>query len=367
MLSALAKLHEPSNMPSASNILVKQGVQELQSRLPPGWYLSDVRIEESRGSDSRIDAVAALHAPSGQTGRIAFETRARLAPKDVAGLAEYARARAAQVQAALIVVAPYLSESTRARLREREVGYLDLTGNARVIVPEPGLFIETQGATEDPDPENRPARSLRGPKAGCIVRALIDRKRSPGVRELAALTGTDAGYLSRVLAFLDKEALITRVDRGRIQSVDWPVLLRRWAREAPLESRGDVRSYLEPRGLSSLVNRLTQSVEQHVVTGSLAANVFAPAAPPRLATIWIRNVPEAATRLGLRPVETGANVLLIEPRDGGVFVGAANRQGFCCAAPSQIAADLLTSPGRGPAEGEELISWMQAHEEDWRQ
>lgn len=362
MLSVSAMLHASNNMPFASNILVEQGVKELQGRLPPGWYLSDVRIEESRGSG--ID-VATLHAPSGQAGRIAFETRTRLVPKDVAGLVEYVHARALQVQAALIVVAPYLSESTRARLRERGVGYLDLTGNVRIIVPEPGLFIETRGATEDPDHENRVARSLRGLKAGRVVRALIDRKQPPGVRELAALTGLDAGYVSRVLAFLDKEALITRVGHGRIESVDWPALLRHWARDAPLESRGNVQSYLEPRGLSSFVKRLA-AVEQHAVTGSLAANVFAPVAPPRLATIWIPNVPEAAARLGLRRVETGTNVLLIEPGDAGVFVGATRQQGFCCAAPSQVAADLLTSPGRGPAEGEELISWMQAHEEEWR-
>ena len=40
--------------------------------------------------------------------------------------------------------------------------------------------------------------------------------------------------------------------------------------------------------------------------------------------------------------------------------------GVWYAAPSQVAADLLTSPGRGPAEGEELIQWMQANEEAWR-
>lgn len=44
----------------------------------------------------------------------------------------------------------------------------------------------------------------------------------------------------------------------------------------------------------------------------------------------------------------------------------AQRDGVWYAAPSQIAADLLTSPGRGPAEGEELIEWMFAHEGAWR-
>ena len=65
-------------------------------------------------------------------------------------------------EAPLVVVAPYLSEATQARLRERGLGYLDLTGNVRVVVSEPGLFIETQGAATAPDREDRPARSLRG-------------------------------------------------------------------------------------------------------------------------------------------------------------------------------------------------------------
>jgi len=35
-------------------------------------------------------------------------------------------------------------------------------------------------------------------------------------------------------------------------------------------------------------------------------------------------------------------------------------------APSQAAADLLTSPGRGPSEAEALIAWMAANEAAWR-
>jgi hypothetical protein len=36
------------------------------------------------------------------------------------------------------------------------------------------------------------------------------------------------------------------------------------------------------------------------------------------------------------------------------------------AALSQVAADLLTSPGRGPSEGESLLRWMSEHFEGWR-
>ncbi|MFO0722867.1 MAG: hypothetical protein U1E65_03715 [Myxococcota bacterium] len=340
------------------NILIRKGLRELERRLPPRWSVVDA-------SGTAIhDAVAQIRAPDRRVASLLITARARLDPKAVSHLADTSR-RTASAEVALIV-APYLSASTRARLRDEEVAYLDLTGNIRIVIAEPGLFIEAQGASEDPNREERPPRSLRGPKAGRIVRALVDRKEAPGVRELAALTKIDAGYVSRVLRFLDLEALITRVGHGRIQSVDWPALLRRWAQEAPLESRGEMKTYLDPRGPSALVNRLANSDEKYVVTGSIAAAAFAPVAPTRLAAIWIRDADQAATRLGLRFTEAGANVLLVEPNDHDVFARAEERNGVWYASPSQIAVDLLTSPGRGPAEGEELIDWMMKHEEKWR-
>ena len=353
-------LHTTRNMASIDNIVLRSGLRELQRRLPPGWSLGEAVVDRA----GTVDARARLRAPDRRTGSLAIEAKTRLDPKDVPAVVEQARlTRSTDV---LVVIARYLSESTRARLKDADVNYVDLTGNVRLIVPTPGLFIETQGASEDPDREERPARSLRGAKAGRIVRALIDRKTPPGVRELALLTKIDAGYVSRVLAFLETEALIKRVGRGRTESVDWPVLLRRWASEAPLESRGQASMYLDPRGPSALLQRLAKSNEQYVVSGGLAARALAPTAPARLATIWIRDVAEAATRLGLRAADAGANVMLVEPGDEGVFEGAVERKGIDYAAPSQVAVDLLTSPGRGPSEGEELIDWMRSHEDVWR-
>ncbi|HEU4407688.1 MAG TPA: hypothetical protein VFS43_20660 [Polyangiaceae bacterium] len=311
-----------------------------------------------------IDAIVELIAPDRRSVRVAVETKSQLDPKNVVAVIE--AFRVADVSPPFLVISRYLSPSVRERLRERTINFLDLTGNTYLVVREPGLFIETQGANEDPDRDERSARSLRGPKAGRIVRVLVDSKDPPGVRELAAAAGVDAGYTSRVLAFLDSEALVTRVGHGRLQSVNWPALLRRWALDAPLEARGAIGTYLEPRGLPSFLARLGKSTETYAVTGSLAAARFAPSASSRLGTVWVRDAKEAAVRLGLRPADSGANVLLIEPSDEGVLRGAAQHEGVVYAAPSQVAADLLTSPGRGPAEAEELIAWMQEHEDVWR-
>lgn len=42
------------------------------------------------------------------------------------------------------------------------------------------------------------------------------------------------------------------------------------------------------------------------------------------------------------------------------------RNGLTVAALSQVAADLLTGPGREPSEGEELLIWMKDNEDAWR-
>lgn len=273
----------------------------------------------------------------------------------------------------------FLTTSVRERLEKEAVSFVDLTGNVRLTVQTPGLFIEVHGASQDPERDARPARTLRGPKAGRLVRVLIDFRHAPGVRELAARAHVDPGYVSRVLALLESEALIERssaaknsepgtmrVRSGPISRVDWPALLRRWAREAPLEARGTIRTYLEPRGTPAFLARLAAGHERYAVTGSLAAARLAPVAPSRLATVWLDDADEAASRLGLRRTEAGANVLVAEPIDGGVFDRTREEGGIVYAAPSQVVADLLTSPGRAPAEAEELIEWMTENEEAWR-
>lgn len=360
MLLKSIMLHVSHNVASSDNMLIREGLRALRRRLPPGWSATEA-VFASRPS---VGATIKIAAPDRRTGLLTVEARARLDPKGVRPIIESQASKAPR--STPLVIARYLSEATRTRLRDGGIGYLDLTGNTWIVIPQPGLYIETQGASEDPDREQRPARSLRGPKAGRIVRALVEHRHPLGVRELASLTKIDAGYVSRVFAFLDSQALITRIGRGRLESVDWPALLRRWAQEAPLESRGETTTVLEPRGLSALVTRLAKSEERYAVTGGLAAAAFAPTAPPRLAAIWLRDAAAAAVRLGLRAAESGANVLLIEPIDEGVFEGAVRRDGVWYAAPSQVAVDLLTSPGRGPTEGEELIGWMQANEEKWR-
>ncbi len=347
-----------SNQAFSDNSLIRSGLNTLNERLPLGW-----QADLTDGPDTSVDAYFRITAPNKKTGLFAVETKRQLEPRGVFELE--ARLKNLPPNGTTLVIAPFLSPAVRERLQSASLAFLDLTGNIRLELSKPGLFIETQGADVNPNRKERPSRSLRGPKAGRVVRALIDSKKILGVREIAELADVDAGYVSRVLALLDREALVQRRGRGQIVKVEKSRLLKRWAEESPLESRGILTYCFEPRGIATLQSKLKGLKFPYAITGTLAAMRFAAIAPPRLAMVYVEDTESAMTALSLRAADTGANVLLIEPTDSGVFTGIVKQDGVSFVAASQAAADLLTSPGRGPTEAEELISWMSTHEEAW--
>ncbi len=339
---------------------VSSSIDILRGRLPIGWRAELTDVQNGQASGRLV-----IVAPDGRRGDLVLLRRDRFDPRAVLTL----QVQHAQTGETLpdLVVAPYLSPEARRRLREAGIGFLDATGNLRVSLVEPGLFIEARGADLNPSPRRRPARSLAGAKAGRIVRALCERRSSWGVRELAAATDTNPGYVSRVLAFLDREALVDRDDKGRVTCADWQRLVRRWAEAAPIETRGRTQLFIAPRGLAPLMQRLGKAKLPHAVTGSFAAARVAPVAPPRLATIYVEEIATVRSVLHLREADAGANVLLIEPKDESVLsVAVTDDEGVRWASLVQVVSDLLTGPGRSPAEAEALMEWMSSHEETWR-
>ena len=350
------------NQGKRDNNLIRDACEVLRARLPDGWRIELVR-QAAASDDAGADARLKVRGPDGHAAFLGIHARRMLPPREVLML----RSRLQDLRAGdSVVVAPYLSPAVRERLAEAGLGFVDLTGNIRIALGSPGLYIESTGADVNPDRQTRPSRSLRGGKAGRIVRVLIDREDPPGVRELAGITGVDPGYVSRILALLDEQALLERNGRGRIASVDWPRLLERWSQDAPLSSRGARTMCLEPRGLVAMTSRAGNSDLRYAVTGTLAVSGFAPVAATHLAVVYVEDATDAVSTLGLRIAERGANVMLIEPEDNWVFEGTALRRGLNVVAVSQAAADLLTSPGRGPAEAEALVAWMRENEGAWR-
>ena len=321
----------------------------MQDRLPPGWNVKRV------GTPSRAPRLR-ITSKEGRSGELPVSALSRPDPRT---------ARQLPKERPILVAAPYLSQSVRDVLEAQDASYVDKTGNVRLVLEVPGLFIVTSGAEANPWPDER-RFTLRGAKAGRVVCALALSIPPVGVRELATAAGTDPGYVSRLLRMLDREALLDRTARGRVERVDWRKLLLRWSEEAPLESRSVASTWLAPRGLTSLWEGLRGADFDYAVTGSAAAAVIAPVAPTRLASVYVDDAEGAARALGLRSVGASANVVLLLPEDSSVFQRTDEPDGLRRAPLPVVVADLLSGPGRSPAEAEALLDWMASNEEAWR-
>lgn len=324
---------------------VRQALEGVRRRLPPGWT-----------AEERADATLRLSGPDRRSADLPIIARKGLVPRDVPALL-------AKAERPSLVVSAYLGERARELLAQGGASYADATGNVRVVVSSPAIFLEGAGAQQDPSPAPRPLHSLRGAAAGRVVRALVELGLPLGVREFAAAAGTPLGTVSRVVNFLETEALLSRDDKKRIVAVDAVALLSRWAKDYDLTKSNELYKLLEPRGLPALWPKLAQ-LPRYAATGSTAGPGIA---PTRIAMVYVDDPDAAASSLDLVPAEAGANVWLLRPYDDVVFERTRRRAvatgettvDVVTVSAAQAIVDLLSSPGRGPQEAEALLEKMK--------
>lgn len=360
-----------ANKPSRETSLVPSAVDWLEGRLPSGWAVERVRRDGAAGQEdvgAGQDGMLEVRAPDGASGAVVVEARRSLEPREVDLLLSGPgrSLRTLGGGAALLVVAPWLSARTQERLEAARVNFLDLTGNAMLRLDEPAVFIRTAGASRNPAPPERAPASIRGPKAARLLRLLIDVRPPYGVRELAQAAGLTAGYVSRLLDTMDRQALARRGRRGVVEDVDIPALLQAWAQQYDVFKTNAAAAFLAPQGAAAALERLGSAEVETLVTGSFAAVRLAPVAAPAMLVAYSRDVEATVDALGLLPADAGANVALLSAFDDVVWDRATSEAGIGYAAPSQVAVDCLTGNGRMPSEGEALVTWMTRNENDWR-
>jgi hypothetical protein len=351
--------------------VLRAAIDLLRERLPAPWTLEPPTAPAAK-ADPAVDAELRLRAPDGAEVAVLVEAKRLLNTRDVPIALEALQRAASRWGSAdevvLVLAARYLAPATRERIVEAGAGYVDLTGNLQLAAERPALLIRDRGADRDPwRGPGRPRGTLKGPPAARVVRALIDFAPPYTVPELAERAGASTGATYRVVDFLEEQGLLERQRYGPISDVRWRQLLERWSRDYGFAQSNTVATFLEPRGLPALTDRLADRPElDYVLTGSLAAERVAAYAPARLATLYVRDIADAAELLELRPTESGANVALASGDYDVVFERVQMIDGIRVAAVSQVAVDLLTGPGRNPSEATALLDWMAANEPAWR-
>lgn len=352
------------------------GMDRLAELLGPDFEVTPYHVAGEAAGDEGVDGIYTVRATVGSApyAQVVVEAKASLTPaaaKDVL-LPQVRLLQQLYRQATVLVIAPWLSPRTRVVLSERQVSYLDLTGNVDLRLPT-GVLIKTEGAQRDPgSPSHRRSRGLSGASAGIVARLLVDFVPPYRAKELAAVAGVSPGYLSRLLRTLDDEALIRR-ERADIVEVVWPDLLRARSEQYNLLRSNHVTLTAAPKGADAVYRQLmTQGSEcRAVVTGSYAAREVAPVAVGGSLMLYVsgdpNSVDDALDEFSLLPAAGGSgNVVLLHPTSTGPFqrtrsFGASEHVGL-----SQLVIDCLSGTGRMPAEGEAVLSHMLDAESVWR-
>jgi len=357
----------PANGTVTANELLDQVVAWLRERLPSTWEVAP-RRSEMQGSNPDEDSSLEIRANSGTTAILLVEARRTFTPRDTDQLlGGMTRAfKRMYPFSPILAVAEWISPQAQARLRENKINYVDLTGNAWLSLDNPTVFLSAQGSSRNPGPMPRGKARVQGPKAGRLIRWLVDVRPPYGVREMAGAADLSQGYVSRLFEALDEDALIERNKRGAVESVDTAGLIRRWTETYNVLKANSYRSYIDRQGAANLLNRLAGLDLPVAVTGSFAAVRRSPVAAPALLAVYTDEPQKLARTMDLLPSDRGSNVVLLQPYDPVVWQRTTTDSGVTYVADSQVAADCLTGTGRMPAEGQALLEWMLANESRWR-
>ncbi len=239
--------------PADQAVLVDGAVRWLTERLPASWTVGRAQrtFSGQTGPEAhKLDAAIDVRGSNGTIVTLAVVARRSVEPRDVelllSGLTRSLRSLAGPIP--ILVVAPWLSARTRRALEGAKVNFIDLTGNALIVLENPTVYLRSDGAQRNPAPAVRGQVRVRGPKAARLVRLLADVRPPYGIRELASATGLAPGYVSQLIDALDREALVDRERRGGVRGADAAGLLRRWAESYELFATNAIFPFLAPSG-----------------------------------------------------------------------------------------------------------------------
>lgn len=356
----------PAGPMSGAN-LVASAIKALADRIPSTWTITEQTADHAH---TRYDASLILRSPDGKKLEILIEAKVSIEARDVPLLKSNSDALAGTRNDIIGMVATrYLTKSTQDLLSAAELSFVDATGNLRLRADFPSLFLSDRGADNDPwRKPGRPRGTLKGEPAAKVVRALLDQPGPWKITELVTASASSTGSVYRVLEFLEAEGLTRRENGGQVVLPSWPALLRRWSDDYQLLQTNSISRWIAPRGIDAFLNEIRQGTfSDYLLTGSVAAATWAPYAPIRSAMAYCPDPNRAAEAWGLKPTDTGANVILVKPAYNVLADRAIERtDGLRIAAPTQVAVDLMTGPGRAPSEAEELMEWMKSNESLWR-
>lgn len=305
----------------------------------------------------------------GQRVCIPVEAKAAGFPRDVRAAAwqlervvQRLRDREPDLPVAPLVVAPAISESARAFLRDRGIGYWDLGGSLYLDLPQ-ALYV-----LDRPPPKTggrRLGAVYRG-RAAQVLHALLHEPGRPWhVDQMAAHAEVSVYTVHQVFTFLEDQLWVEKEGKGphAVRVLRQPgALLDAWADAHSLALYRTHRYHRWARETDQLLGSVGKALDdagvEHALTLDAGARLVAPftTGAGRLAVL-VADAPQldrVAAAAGLHPADEGDNVAFLATRDGWPLLFRRRIDGAWVASDVQLYLDLWASPARGREQARHL-------------
>jgi hypothetical protein len=329
----------------------------------PFMQVKQVRRNQRQGNVV-ADLLLDFQIKEGPSGQIVVEVKANGQPRIAReAVNQLLRCRTAFPEAYAVFVAPYISPAAAEICANDGVGHLDLAGNCRLSFGQ--VFIRRDGV-RNPFPQRRDLRSLYAPKSTRVLRVLLMRRTEWKTQPLADEAGVSLGQVANVKKRLRDREWVADGNAG-FRLTNPQSLLTEWAEHYTYRKNivRDFYSMKEPDELEEVLATACGELDiPYAFTGFSASRRISPAVRGQRAMAYVSTISESLLeRVGLKEVQSGANVSLMIPYDDGVFYGARDVEGLRVVCSVQLYLDLNGCRGRG--EDAAAAIWKQELSKLW--
>ncbi len=247
-----------------------------------------------------------------------------------------------------VLIAPYISPESANICREAGNGYVDLSGNCRIAFQQ--VFINRENFPNQ-YPFKTGLSSLYSPKSERVLRVLLTFPYRPWKTiELAEEAQVSPGMITHVHRKLEEEEWTKTTPKGFYLSHP-DNLLMDWSMHYSLR-QNTLFDFYTLKSISDIKSEIAETCRKinipYALTGFSASNRLSPMVRGQRGMIYIDgDILLLAKRLGLKPVDSGANIILIQPYDTGIFWKTQTVDGIEIVTSVQVFLDLKRTPGRG--------------------
>ncbi|MGL4484294.1 MAG: type IV toxin-antitoxin system AbiEi family antitoxin [Anaerovoracaceae bacterium] len=259
-----------------------------------------------------------------------------------------------------IIVAPYISEASNQLCKDKNVGFVDESGN--VLLKFENVFFNKTGNSNKHKKKRRTKSIFENSSivSSIILRTIFaDISKPWKLKYLAEEVGCSIGQISKIKEFLVFNDWVDLGDDGMVIKNAKEILLQ-WANVYRINNE-NIQEYYSLDDAATIEAKLRKlkknSNVEYYLTGFSGGVRYSPSVRYDKVHLYIpfEQQEKAINQLELKKVDTGSNISIVTPYDECVLFDKREIKGDSVVSPVQAYLDCMQFAGRGEELAEQIM------------